>query len=569
MDIMTTYKQWKTSYYFDKKTRDELAAIENDPEAIRDRFYRELDFGTAGIRGVIGAGTNRINLYVVRKVSHAVATYISNLGSQARQAGIVIGYDSRNFSKEFAMEAASIFAGYDIKTLMHPEICPVPVLSYSITKFKCVAGVMITASHNPKQYNGYKVYGSDGAQLGPDASKAISDIMNSFEDYSKLATFSFDYLKQGNKIKILDGQVKKAFSNALLSTIINKKEFLDNSKNLSVVYTPLHGCGAKWVPECLKACGVGNVYTVDSQMIPDGNFSTVKVPNPENAEAMELAVVLAKEKDADLAIATDPDSDRAGVVAKDKNGKYIMLTGNQIGIILLDRAINCRIAAKKPIDNALVISSIVSTRVAKAMCEANCITYKDVPVGFRYIGDLAGILEDKENKKFIFGFEESCGYLFGNYAKDKDAIGACVYLAEAASYYKSKGLTLIDALDSIYEKYGFQHEIQVSLVLKGESGLIKTKELMDCLRNKKADIIDVTPSSYTDMLQDGGEISKCDMISATFENGYFMVRPSGTEPKVKIYFGGTGETRSAAYNNTINIKNKVTAAILDIVKDKE
>ena len=209
MDIMTTYKQWKTSYYFDKKTRDELVAIENDPEAIRDRFYRELDFGTAGIRGVIGAGTNRINLYVVRKVSHAVATYISNLGSQARQAGIVIGYDSRNFSKEFAMEAASIFAGYDIKTLMHPEICPVPVLSYSITKFKCVAGVMITASHNPKQYNGYKVYGSDGAQLGPDASKAISDIMNSFDDYSKLATFSFDYLKQGNKIKILDGQVKK------------------------------------------------------------------------------------------------------------------------------------------------------------------------------------------------------------------------------------------------------------------------------------------------------------------------------------------------------------------------
>ena len=569
MDIMTTYKQWKTGYYFDKKTRDELAAIENDSEAIRDRFYRELDFGTAGIRGVIGAGTNRINLYVVRKVSHAVATYISNLGSQARQAGVVIGYDSRNYSKEFAMEAASIFAGYEIKTLMHPEICPVPVLSYSITKFKCAAGVMITASHNPKQYNGYKVYGSDGAQLGPEACKAISEIMNSYDDYSKLATFSFDYLKQGNKIKILDGQVKKAFSNALLSTIINKKEFLENSKNLSVVYTPLHGCGAKWVPECLKACGVGNVYTVDSQMIPDGNFSTVKVPNPENAEAMDMAVALAKEMDADLAIATDPDSDRAGVVAKDKNGKYIMLTGNQIGIILLDRAINCRIAANKAIDNAVVISSIVSTRVAKAMCEANGIMYRDVPVGFRYIGDLSSNLEEKENKKFIFGFEESCGYLFGNYAKDKDAIGACVYLAEAASYYKAQGLTLIDALDSIYEKYGFQHEIQVSLVLKGESGLIKTKELMATLRSKKANIIDVAPSSYADMLQDGGDIPKCDMISASFDNGYFMVRPSGTEPKVKIYFGGTGATRSTAYNNTIELKNKVTAAILDIVKDKE
>ena len=355
----------------------------------------------------------------------------------------------------------------------------------------------------------------------------------------------------------------------MLSTIINKKEFLENSKNLSVVYTPLHGCGAKWVPECLKACGVGNVYTVDSQMIPDGNFSTVKVPNPENAEAMDMAVALAKEKDADLAIATDPDSDRAGVVAKDKNGKYIMLTGNQIGIILLDRAINCRIAANKAIDNAVVISSIVSTRVAKAMCEANGIMYRDVPVGFRYIGDLSSNLEEKENKKFIFGFEESCGYLFGNYAKDKDAIGACVYLAEAASYYKAQGLTLIDALDSIYEKYGFQHEIQVSLVLKGESGLIKTKELMATLRSKKANIIDVAPSSYADMLQDGGDIPKCDMISASFDNGYFMVRPSGTEPKVKIYFGGTGATRSTAYNNTIELKNKVTAAILDIVKDKE
>lgn len=569
MDIMATYKQWKTGYYFDKKTRDELTDIENDPDAIRDRFYRELDFGTAGIRGVIGAGTNRINLYVVRKVSHAVATYISNLGAQARQAGIVIGYDSRNFSKEFAMEAASIFAGYEIKTLMHPEICPVPVLSYSITKFKCAAGVMITASHNPKQYNGYKVYGSDGAQLGPDACKAISDIMNSFEDYSKLATFSFDYLKQGNKIKILDNQIKKAFSNALLQTIVNKKEFLENAKNISVVYTPLHGCGAKWVPECLKACGITNVYTVDSQMAPDGNFSTVKVPNPENAEALELATELAKEKDADIAIATDPDSDRAGAVVKDKDGNYVMLTGNQIGIILLDRAITSRVSAKKSIENALVISSIVSTRVAKAMCEANGIMYRDVPVGFRYIGDLASNLEENEGKKFIFGFEESCGYLFGNYAKDKDAIGACVYLAEAASYYKAKGMTLVEALDSIYEKYGFQHEIQVSLVLKGESGLIKTKELMATLRDKKCNIIDTAPVSYADMLADGNEIPKCDMVSASYDNGYFMVRPSGTEPKVKIYFGGKGDSKMAAYNNTIQLKDKVAAAILDIVKDKE
>jgi len=569
MDIMTTYKQWRTGYYFDKKTRDELGAIENNPEEIRDRFYRELDFGTAGIRGVIGAGTNRINLYVVRKVSHALATYISNLGPAARTGGIIIGYDSRNFSKEFAMEAASIFAGYDIKTLMHPDICPVPVLSYSIVKFKCTAGVMITASHNPKEYNGYKVYGSDGAQLNPEASKAVSDIMKTFNDYTKLATFSFDYLKQGNKIKILDNQVKKVFQTTLLQTIVNKKEFAENAKNLSVVYTPLHGCGAKWVPECLTACGVSKVYTVDAQMIPDGNFPTVKVPNPENAEALTMALALAKEKNADIAIATDPDSDRAGVYAKDKDGKYVLLTGNQIGVILLDRAINSRISAKKSIENALVISSIVSTRVAKKICEVNNIMYRDVPVGFRYIGDLASNLEANDGRKFIFGFEESCGYLFGNYAKDKDAIGACVYLAEAASYYKAQGMTLVEALDSIYAKYGYQHEIQVSLVLKGESGLIKTKELMDTLRCKQGRIGNIEPVVYADMLVDGNDIPKCDMVSLSFASGYCMVRPSGTEPKVKVYFGAEGNSRLEAYTNAIELKKQIMEAIVEIVEDKD
>ena len=568
MDIMTTYRQWKTGYYFDKKTREELEAIENNPEEIRDRFYKELDFGTAGIRGVLGAGTNRINIYVVRKVSHALATYISNSGTKAKQEGIIIGYDSRNFSKEFAMEAASIFAGYDIKTLMHPDICPVPVLSYSITKFKCAAGVMITASHNPKEYNGYKVYGSDGAQLNPNACKEISEIMKSFSDYSKLATFSFDYLKQGSKIKILDNQVKKSFQQILLQSIVNKKEFAENAKNLSVVYTPLHGCGAKWVPDCLNACGVANVYTVSSQMIADGNFPTVSVPNPENAEALQMALELAKEKDADIAIATDPDSDRAGVYVKNKDKSYTLLTGNQIGIILLDRAINSRISSKKSIDNALVISSIVSTRTAKCICEANNIMYKDVPVGFRYIGDLASRMET-EGYKFIFGFEESCGYLFGNYAKDKDAIGACVYLAEAASYYKAQGMTLVDALDSIYEKYGYQHEIQVSLVLKGESGSIRTKELMDYLRAKKGNIIDVAPKSFDDLLQGSGDILPCNMVNIIFETGYCMVRPSGTEPKVKIYFGAQGKSRKEAYYNAINLKNDIMKAIVEIVKDKD
>ena len=568
MDIMTTYRQWKTGYYFDKKTREELEAIENNPEEIRDRFYKELDFGTAGIRGVLGAGTNRINIYVVRKVSHALATYISNSGTKAKQEGIIIGYDSRNFSKDFAMEAASIFAGYDIKTLMHPDICPVPVLSYSITKFKCAAGVMITASHNPKEYNGYKVYGSDGAQLNPNACKEISEIMKSFSDYSKLATFSFDYLKQGSKIKILDNQVKKSFQQILLQSIVNKKEFAENAKNLSVVYTPLHGCGAKWVPDCLNACGVANVYTVSSQMIADGNFPTVSVPNPENAEALQMALELAKEKDADIAIATDPDSDRAGVYVKNKDKSYTLLTGNQIGIILLDRAINSRISSKKSIDNALVISSIVSTRTAKCICEANNIMYKDVPVGFRYIGDLASRMET-EGYKFIFGFEESCGYLFGNYAKDKDAIGACVYLAEAASYYKAQGMTLVDALDSIYEKYGYQHEIQVSLVLKGESGSIRTKELMDYLRAKKGNIIDVAPKSFDDLLQGSGDILPCNMVNIIFETGYCMVRPSGTEPKVKIYFGAQGKSRKEAYYNAINLKNDIMKAIVEIVKDKD
>ncbi len=581
MDIGAVYTQWATNRYFDEETRKELTEISGNNSEIRDRFYKELDFGTAGIRGVLGAGTNRMNKYVVRRLSTAVAAHILSKGSKAKKDGIVIGWDSRNCSEEFAKEAAAVFAGNGIKVYLHTDIIPVPVLSFSVRQLRCAAGVMITASHNPKEYNGYKLYGPDGAQLSPEDSKQISRIMLSITDYTKVPSFSFDFFKTGNNIKYVDSGLRSAYFKELRKFIADKEAFKKNASKITVVYTPLHGAGAKWIPEILKDSGVANLITVKEQMAPDGNFPTLNLPNPEDPAAFTMALEYAKNADADIVLASDPDSDRTGVYAKAPDGTYAMLNGNQIGVILLERIIESRNARKIMPVNPFVVSTVVSTRLTKAMCRANNIEYIDVLTGFKFIGEKIMELDEHGDKNFIFGFEESYGYLPGTYARDKDAVAGCLMLTEAAAYYASEGKTLFEALDDIYRKYGYHNEMQVSVNLKGESGLRMIEKIMETVRASRGNITGTAPSTYTDVKtsevlhfdKDGKIVSKekttlpvSDVLMFDYGDSWFCMRPSGTEPKLKIYFGGIGDDLDSAHDKTVKLKENVIGKIMPIIK---
>lgn len=581
MDIGAIYTQWATNRYFDEDSRKELEALEGNNAEIRDRFYKELDFGTAGIRGVIGAGTNRMNKYVVRRLSTAIAAHILSKGPKAKKDGVVIGYDSRNYSDLFAKEAAAVFAGNGIKVYLHTDIVPVPVLSYSVRQLRCAAGVMITASHNPKEYNGYKVYGPDGAQLSLDDSKQISRLMQSITDYTKVPSFSFDFFKTGNNIKYVDSTLKQNFFKEVKKLIPDKDGFKKNAKNLTVVYTPLHGAGAKWVPEILKECGVTNLHVVKEQMMPDGNFSTINLPNPEDPAAFTMALELAKSVNADIVLASDPDSDRAGIYAKTPDGDYAMINGNQIGALLCARIIESHKQRKTMPVNPFVVSTVVSTRLTKDICLANNVEYIDVLTGFKFIGEKIMDLDEKGDKNYIFGFEESYGYLPGTYARDKDAVAACLFAAEAAAYYVSQGITLFEALDNIYKNYGYHNELQVSINLKGEAGLNMIQKIMEVIRAANGKFTDEVPAVYTDIKTsevyvynaDGSISSKqeCNLPSSNvlyfeYKDKWFCIRPSGTEPKIKIYFGGKAENLDAAHEKALKLKEEVIGKIMPIIK---
>lgn len=581
MDIGMTYTQWATNRYFDEATRKELEGIAGDNSEIRDRFYKELDFGTAGIRGIIGAGTNRMNKYVVRRLSTAIAAHLLSKGSKAKKDGVVIGYDSRNFSEEFAREAAAVFAGNGIKVYLHTEIVPVPFLSFSVRQLRCAAGVMITASHNPKEYNGYKVYGADGAQLSLSDSEQISRIMLSITDYTKVPSFSFDFFKNGNNIKYVDSNLKALYLKEIKKLIADKEGFKKNAAQITVVYTPLHGAGAKWIPELLKECGVSDLHTVKEQMQPDGDFPTVKLPNPEDPAAFEMALALAKEVRADLVLASDPDSDRTGVYAKTPDGGYAMLNGNQIGVLLLERIIESRNARKMMPVNPFVVSTVVSTRLTKRICEANSIEYVDVLTGFKFIGEKIMELDEHGDKNFLFGFEESYGYLPGTYARDKDAVAGCLFAAEAAAHYAAEGKTLFEALDDIYKKYGYHNEMQVSINLKGESGLRMIRKIMDTVREANGKLLAAIPAEYTDIQssevikfnKDGSIASKekttlpsSNVLTFDYGDRWFCLRPSGTEPKIKIYFGGIADNLDEAHGTAVQLKEEVLGKIMPILK---
>lgn len=569
--FLKEYEIWSTDGYF-SDYHGELASIKDDPAEIRERFYKELDFGTAGIRGIMGAGLNRLNTVIVRKVSTAIARHIKALGIAKVREGVVIGYDSRNNSLEFAKEAASVFAGNGIKTYLYEEISPVPLLSFSVRKLGTAMGVMITASHNPKEYNGYKVYGPDGAQLSPEDSGKITLRMKRIADLTKLAKYDFDKLFVEGKIVYCPRRVRESYMQTVRELIPEDCPETSKTADLKVVYTPLHGAGARFVPDILKSIGVGTVVTVKKQMKPDGNFPTVPVPNPENADVYKLALIEAEKIDADVILATDPDSDRTGAYVRMCKGQYRLLTGNEIGEILLIRRIRLN-KSKKP----FAVSTLVSTRLASKLCKAEKVKYVDVLTGFKFIGEQIKKLEENGDEKFIFGFEESYGYLAGSYCRDKDAVASCMLLAEACAYYKSRKMTIVDGLDEIYALVGAQHEIQTSLVLKGESGAHEIKRIMSAVRALGPSVLEgETPDFYLDLLASKRYLrTKCgkirpypenrfpvsDVLYYSYGDFWFCLRPSGTEPKIKVYFGAGGVSKREAETNAFALKDRVMSRI--------
>ena len=549
MDYMKEYKRWCTDPSFDKQTQEELKKIEGQEEEIQDRFYKELEFGTAGLRGVIGAGTNRMNLYTVGKATQGIASCIINRGVQDK--GVVISYDSRRMSPEFSTHVASVLNANGIKTYIFESLRPVPELSFAVRTLNATAGVMITASHNLPKYNGYKVYWEDGAQIIPPIDKEIIEEAKKITDYSLIKTMSKQEAISKGLYNVIGKEMDDKYLDTLKKLVLNPEIVREQGKELKIVYTPLHGTGNTLVERLLTELGFENVYVVPEQSKPDGNFPTVTYPNPEDANAFKMALDLAKKVDADVVLATDPDADRLGIYAKDnKTGEYKNYTGNMSALLIAEYEISQK--KKKGIlpQNGMIIKTIVSSNLTDKIAENYGLKLVEVLTGFKYIGEKMRIAEETGKNQYVFGFEESYGCLIGDYARDKDGIAAVMALAEAAAYYRSKGLTLWDQMINIYEKYGYYKEKQVSIVLEGASGAEKIKEMMEEMRNNPVNRIgeykvlrfrDYQKNIIKDMQTGETKETGLPISNVLYyeleDNNWCCVRPSGTEPKIKLYIG--------------------------------
>ena len=562
MDYQKVYEEWISDSYFDEGTKEELKAIANDENEIKERFYKNLEFGTAGLRGIIGAGTNRLNIYTVRKATQGLANYI--LKRDAKDRGVAIAYDSRRMSPEFADEAALCLAANGIKAYVFDALRPTPELSFAVRELHCIAGINITASHNPPEYNGYKVYWEDGAQITPPHDKGIMDEVEAVTDYANVKTMSLDAAKEAGLYETIGAAIDDSYMEALKKQVIHQDAIDAMNKELKIVYSPLHGTGNVPVRRVLKELGFENVYVVKEQELPDGEFPTVSYPNPEVEEAFELGLKLAKEVDADLVLATDPDADRLGVYVKDtKSGEYQVLTGNMSGCLLADYEISQRKALEGlPADGCLV-KSIVTSNMADAIAKEYGVRLIEVLTGFKYIGQQILEFETTGKGTYLFGFEESYGCLIGTHARDKDAIVATMALCEAAAYYKTLGKTLWDAMIDMFDKYGYYKDDIKAITLKGIEGLAKIQEILETLRKEP-------PTSFgefkvlrardykADTIKDleTGEVVPTGLPSSNVlyydlsDDAWVCVRPSGTEPKVKFYFGVKGTSLEDAQSKS-------------------
>ena len=552
MDYREVYEQWIANPYFDEATKEELKSIADDENEIKERFYMDLEFGTAGLRGIIGSGTNRMNIYVVRRATQGLANYIAKVDKKSQ--GVAIAYDSRHMSPEFAEEAALCLAANGIKAYIFETLRPTPELSFAVRHLGCVAGINVTASHNPPEYNGYKVYWEDGAQITPPHDSGIMGEVKAISDWNTVKTMDKDEAVKAGLFEVIGKEVDDAYMAELKKQVIHMDAIQAEGKNLKIVYSPLHGTGNIPARRILKELGFENVYVVKEQELPDGDFPTVSYPNPEAAEAFELGLKLAKEVDADLVLATDPDADRLGVRVKDKNGEYHDLTGNMSGCLLANYEISQRKAVNGslPEDGAL-IKTIVTTNLADAIAKGYGVKLIEVLTGFKFIGQQILGFENSGKGTYLFGFEESYGCLIGTYARDKDAIVATMALCEAAAYYKTQGKTLWDAMIEMYEQFGYYKDDIKAVTMKGIEGLQKIQEIMTSLRqNPPAKFAGHKVIAVRDYKEDTiknletGEVTATGLPNSNVlyyeltNDAWVCVRPSGTEPKVKFYYGVKG-----------------------------
>lgn len=577
MEYRESYEEWLKNPYFDDATKEELRSIVDDDNEIKERFYKELEFGTAGLRGVIGAGTNRMNIYTVRKATQGLANYIIKNNGQAK--GVAIAYDSRRMSPEFADEAARCLAANGIKAYIFESLRPTPELSYAVRRLGAIAGINITASHNPPEYNGYKVYWEDGAQITPPHDKGIMDEVKAVTDYNTVKTMDREEAKKAGLYEVIGQEVDDGYIAELKKQVIHQDSINAVGRDLKIVYSPLHGTGNIPARRILKELGFTNVYVVKEQELPDGEFPTVSYPNPEAKEAFELGLKLAKEVDADLVLATDPDADRLGVYVKDTaSGDYKVLTGNMSGCLLADYEIGQRKAMYGLPDDGYLIKTIVTSNLADAIAKGYQIGLIEVLTGFKYIGQQILKFETTGKGSYLFGFEESYGCLIGTHARDKDAIVATMALCEAAAYYRTQGKTLWDAMLDMYEKYGYYKDDIQSITLKGIEGLNKIQKIMETLReNPPAQIGGCQVLKARDYKADTikdietGEVTSTGLPSSNVlyydlsDDAWVCVRPSGTEPKVKFYYGVKGNSLEDAEEKSSKLGKEVVAMIDELL----
>ena len=556
-EYLVKYEKWLNDPCFDENTKKELKEIKENDKEIEDRFYKDLEFGTAGLRGVIGAGTNRMNKYTVGKATQGLANFILKEGTQNK--GVAIAYDSRHMSKEFSEETALCLNANGIKTYVFESLRPVPELSFTVRKLGCTAGVMITASHNPPEYNGYKVYWDDGAQIVPPKDKQIIDEVNAITDFSTIKTMDKkEAVEKGLYVQI-GKEVDDDFVNTLKSLVLNPDVIKKEQDNVTIVYTPLHGAGNVPVQRVLKELGFTHVYVVPEQEKPDGDFPTVSYPNPEDKKAFKLALELAEKVDADVVLATDPDSDRLGVYSKDENGEYVPYTGNMSAILIAEYELSQKKEKGLLPNNGAIITTIVSSNMTKDLAKEYNLTMFETLTGFKWIGEKIRQFEENNNSySYQFGFEESYGCLISPHARDKDGISAVMALCEATAYYKSKGITLWEQMINIYKKYGFYKEGQVSITLKGADGAEQIKAMMEKMRKnppKKLgsyDVLEVRDYKEHTIVKADGTKLETDLPTSNVlyydlnDNSWCCVRPSGTEPKIKFYMGVKGKSMEEA-----------------------
>lgn len=567
MNAREKYEEWLESPYFDEKTKTELREIESDEAQIEDRFYKDLEFGTGGLRGVIGAGTNRMNIYTVRKATQGLANYIMKESGSSGRGGkdddtpaVAIAYDSRHMSKEFADEAACCLAANGIMARVFPSLRPTPVLSFALRELGCIAGIVVTASHNPPEYNGYKVYWEDGAQITAPRDQEIIREVNAITDYAQVKTMEKAEAEKQGLYRPIGAEIDDRYMEELKKLVLEPDIVRAEAKKLKIVYTPLHGTGNLPVRRILKELGFEQVYVVKEQELPDGDFPTVSYPNPEDAKAFALALKLAKEVDADVVLATDPDADRLGIYAKDAaTGEYMSFTGNMSGMLIMEYRLSRRKAQGRLPENGAVVTTIVSGKMSKAVAEAYGVKRIETLTGFKYIGEQIKFFEQEHTFEYLFGYEESYGCLVGTYARDKDAVAAVMALCEAAAWYHYHGLTLCDQMRNLYRTYGYYREGLCTVTLRGQDGVRKIKAIME---NVRASVPEKIGGARVTQFRDYREnlvlnceigvrtasgLPKSDVLYFELEGGaWCCVRPSGTEPKIKFYIGVVGSDEDDA-----------------------